>query len=91
MQKEYYLVALNHNESVDPLKIDGVIYHEEYDLPLEFEEAKKVVSYDSVNVLAVRGLFSLRDVISGEVLVEVKKEILIHYLIIDVLKHRQMI
>ena len=68
MQKEYFLVALNHNESSDPFKIDGVIYNEEYDLPIEFEEAKKIASYDSVYVLAVKSLFALKDVITGEVL-----------------------
>ena len=41
MEREYYIVSLNHNGSKDPSKIDDVIYKGDfYDLPEVMEEAK---------------------------------------------------
>ena len=69
MNKEYYILALNNNYSKDPMKIDDVIYKGEmYDLPEEIEEAVLRSVYEPLEILAVRGLFSLRDVITGEVI-----------------------
>lgn len=70
MDKEYYIVALNFNDSKDPMKIDDVIYKGEmYDLPEVMEEAVLRSVYEPLEILAVKGMFGLRDVISGEVLV----------------------
>lgn len=70
MDKEYYLVALNFNDSKDPMKIDNVIYKGEmYDLPEVMEEAVLMSVYEPLEILAVKGMFGLRDVISGEVLI----------------------
>jgi hypothetical protein len=70
MEKEYYLVALNHNDSKDPMKIDNVIYKGEmYDLPEIMEEAVLRSVYEPLEILAVKGMFGLRDLISGEVLI----------------------
>lgn len=70
MDKEYYLIALNHNDSKDPMKIDDVIYKGEmYDLPEIMEEAVLRSVYEPLEILAVKGMFGLRDLISGEVLI----------------------
>lgn len=70
MDKEYYLVALNFNDSKDPMKIDNVIYKGEmYDLPEVMEEAVLRSVYEPLEILAVKSMFGLRDLISGEVLV----------------------
>lgn len=70
MDKEYYLVALNFNDSKDPMKIDDVIYKGEmYDLPEVMEEAVLRSIYEPLEILAVKGMFGLRDLISGEVLI----------------------
>ena len=67
MDKEYYLIALNHNESKDPMKIDEVIYKGEmYDLPEVMEEAVLRSVYEPLEILAVKGMFGIRDLISGE-------------------------
>jgi hypothetical protein len=69
MEKEYYLVALNYNDSKDPMKIDDVIYKGEmYDLPEVMEEAVLRSVYESLEILAVRSVFGIRDVITGEAL-----------------------
>lgn len=69
MEKEYYILYLNHNNSSNPCVIDNVIYKgEEYDLPEVMEEARKVSVYEPLEILAVKTLFSYRDVITGEVI-----------------------
>ncbi len=76
MDKEYYLVALNYNDSKDPMKIDNIIYKGEmYDLPEVMEEAVLRSVYEPLEILAVKGMFGLRDLISGEVLVSSTKGI----------------
>ena len=67
MEKEYYLVALNYNDSKDPMKIDNVLYKGDmYDLPEVMEEAVLMSVYESLEILAVKSVFGLRDVITGE-------------------------
>ena len=67
MDKEYYLVALNYNDSKDPMKIDNIIYKGEmYDLPEVMEEAVLRSVYEPLEILAVKGMFGIRDLISGE-------------------------
>ena len=69
MEKEYYIVALNNNISRNPMKLDNIIYKgEEYNLPSIFMGAVKESVFDSVEVLATKGMCSLRDVITGEVM-----------------------
>lgn len=71
MQTEYYILSLNNNDSKCPYMLDNIIYKGEgYDIPSVFEEAKKIEIYESVEILAVKSLFCLRDVISGEVISE---------------------
>lgn len=68
MNKEYYILALNNNDSVNPMRVDNIIYKGEmYDLPEEMEEAVLESVYEPLEILAVKGLFSLRDVITGDV------------------------
>ena len=68
MEKEYYIVSLNHNDSKDPSKIDDVIYKGDfYDLPEVMEEAKLTSVYEPLEILCVKGMFNIRDVITGEV------------------------
>ena len=74
MDKEYYLVALNHNDSKDPMKIDNVIYKGEmYDLPEIMEEAVLRSVYEPLEILAVKGMFGFKDLISGEALISSNK------------------
>lgn len=69
MEKEYYIVALNNNKSRNPMKLDNIIYKgEEYNLPSIFLGSIKESVFDSVEVLATKGMCSLRDVITGEVM-----------------------
>lgn len=69
MEKEYYIVALNDNKSRNPMKLDNIIYKgEEYNLPSIFLGSIKESVFDSVEVLATKGMCSLRDVITGEVM-----------------------
>ena len=68
MEKEYYIVSLNYNESREPSKIDNVIYKGEvYDLPEVMEEAVLRSVYEPLEILCVKGMFNLRDLITGEV------------------------
>ena len=68
MEREYFIVSLNHSESKDPSKIDNVIYKGEvYDLPEVMEEARLTSVYEPLEILCVKGMFNLRDVITGEV------------------------
>lgn len=70
MEKEYYIVSLNHNESRDPSKIDNVIYKGEvYDLPEVMEEAVLRSVYEPLEILCVKGMLNIRDVITGEVVI----------------------
>ena len=69
MDKEYYILYLNNNKSSNPSVIDNVIYMgQQYDLPEVMEEAKLVSVYEPLEILAVKTLFSFRDVITGEVI-----------------------
>ena len=68
--KEYYLVSLNNNDSIDSMKLKNIIYSEEYNLPDAFLESVKEIKYYPVDILAVKSVYSLRDVITGEVLLE---------------------
>lgn len=68
MEKEYYIVYLNHNDSKEPNKLENVIYKGEvYDLPPVMEEAVLKSIYEPLEILCVKGMFSLRDVITGEI------------------------
>lgn len=69
MEKEYYILALNNNESKNPMKIDNIIYKgEEYSLPQIIIDAIKESVFEGVEVLAVKTLLSFRDVITGEII-----------------------
>lgn len=69
MEREYYIVYLNHNDSREPSKIDNVIYKGEvYDLPEVMEEAVLRSVYEPLEILCVKGMFNLRDLITGEVI-----------------------
>lgn len=75
MEKEYYILYLNNNKSSNPSVIDNVIYKgEQYDLPEVMEEAKLISVYEPLEILAVKTLFSFKDVISGEVISPCEKD-----------------
>jgi hypothetical protein len=75
MEKEYYILYLNNNKSSNPCVIDNVIYKgEQYDLPEVMEEAKLISVYEPLEILAVKTLFSFKDVISGEVISSCEKD-----------------
>ena len=74
MDKEYYILYLNNNKSSNPSVIDNVIYMgQQYDLPEVMEEAKLISVYEPLEILAVKTLFSYRDIITGEIISSYEK------------------
>ncbi len=71
MEKEYYFLNLNHNNSKNPCKLDNIIYKgKNYHYPFEVEDDVLEDVYDSIEVLAEKTPFCFRDVITKEVIVE---------------------
>lgn len=69
MEKEYYIVALNNNNGKNPMKLDNIIKgYSEIDLPNIEEEYNEEI-YDSIEILAIKSIYCLKDIITGEVMV----------------------
>lgn len=67
MDKEYYLISLNHNDSSNPMKLEKIIF-KGMEYPFETEDNKEI--YEDVPILAVKSTFGLRDVITREVIID---------------------
>ena len=71
MEKEYYILNLNHSNSKNPCKLDNIIYkgkNSKYPFEVEDDELEDV--YDSIEVLAEKTAFSqYKDVITKEIVV----------------------
>ncbi len=71
MEKEYYILNLNHNNSKNPCKLDNIIYRgENYHYPFSVEDDEMEAIYDSIEVLAEKTAFgSYKDVITKEIII----------------------
>ena len=65
MEKEYYILNLNHTNSKNPCKLDNIIYKgRNYHFPFEVEDDELEDVYDSIEVLAEKTSFgTYKDVI----------------------------
>ena len=71
MEKEYYILNLNHSNSKNPCKLDNIIYKgQNYHYPFEVEDDELEEIYDSIEVLAEKTQYSTyKDVITKEIIV----------------------
>ncbi len=71
MEKEYYILNLNHSNSKNPCKLDNIIYKGmNYHYPFEVEGDELEEVYDSIEVLAEKTKFSqYKDVITKEMII----------------------
>ena len=71
MEKEYYILNLNHSNSKNPCKLDNIIYkgrNSKYPFETEDDELEDI--YDSIEVLAEKTAFgAYKDVITKEIVV----------------------
>ena len=71
MEKEYYILNLNHTNSKNPCKLDNIIYKgRNYHFPFDAEDDELEDVYDSIEVLAEKTPFGgYRDVITKEIVI----------------------
>lgn len=70
MEKEYYILNLNHSNSSNPCKLDNIIFKgRNYHFPFSVEDDELEDVYDSVEVLAEKTPFAFKDVITKEIVI----------------------
>lgn len=71
MEKEYFILSLNHNDSRFPSMLKDIIYKgEEYHYPFPVEGDTLESVYDSIEVLAYKTPFCMRDVVTKEAILD---------------------
>ncbi len=71
MEKEYYILNLNHSNSKNPCKLDNIIFRgRNYHFPFDVEDDELEDVYDSIEVLAEKTTFgAYKDVITKEIII----------------------